>query len=480
MSNVKIYRLYIITSQTSGKQYVGITGLSIHRRWKDHIDSAREGRKYAICGAIRKYGVEDFKIEEKEQTQDQDEISQLEKEYIQNLNTLIPNGYNMIEGGLYEVSWTEKMLANQSEMSTKNNLERYKDDSAREKSREIANEQWRNPVFRKKMKAGSTKRYEKSTEREKSSKIFKKLWKDSEFIEKQLIGRLKSLILDDTPIEEYQIRNRIIYVKREDLCAKPPLPPFSKARGVVEALIKLRKSGIEVFGYTESSISMAGIAIAAIAKRLNLKAVIYDPQYSAIHKKKPEHLSVLDFHRTKWKELGARVIPIKAGMVKVNYYICKRDLARRYPNSIMLPLGLPFQETIDETARIAAEYNGQFKTVVICIGSGTICAGIIKGMPRTSVYGIMSRTGNADNKRKTILTRARFIETGLLGKEIAFRCINPGWEYTTPSRAEPLYPTHDWYDLKAFQWLIENIDRLKSPILFWNIGALPENWNGNL
>jgi hypothetical protein len=33
------------------------------------------------------------------------------------------------------------------------------------------------------------------------------------------------------------------------------------------------------------------------------------------------------------------------------------------------------------------------------------------------------------------------------------------------------FPTHPNYDLKAWGYLVEHIDELKEPILFWNIGA---------
>lgn len=275
------------------------------------------------------------------------------------------------------------------------------------------------------------------------------------------------ILNDNTPIEEYRIEDRIIHVKREDLCTPSPGPTFSKVRGLLKRLQTLKSERIEVVGYTESSVSMAGWGIAWLAPKVGLKTIIYDPQYSV----EQDHLKVLNFHRSKWKELDAEIIPIKAGMVKVNYNICKKDLAQRYSNSVMLPLGLPFQETIDETARIASQYDRKFKSVVVCIGSGTICAGIIKGMPSAHVYGIMSRSGNIFNRRKSILSKAVILDHGLIGSNLDFDCIDPGWEYTQRSYIDCPFPTHPYYDLKAFEWIIKHIDELQEPILFWNIGS---------
>jgi hypothetical protein len=96
---------------------------------------------------------------------------------------------------------------------------------------------------------------------------------------------------------------------------------------------------------------------------------------------------------------------------------------------------------------------------------------VIKGLPDVSVYGVMSRTGNIVAKKKAILYKAGVVADGLLGKEIDFHCIDPGWQYTTPSECACPFPCHKFYDLKAWEWLMENIDKLRPPILFWNIGS---------
>ena len=89
-----------------------------------------------------------------------------------------------------------------------------------------------------------------------------------------------------TPIEVYND----IYVKRDDLCFEYPAPPFSKCRGLLMHLAKLKKQGYKYIGYTETSISMAGWGVAWACQELGLTAIIFDPQY----KDTPE---VLKYHR---------------------------------------------------------------------------------------------------------------------------------------------------------------------------------------
>ncbi len=51
-----------------------------------------------------------------------------------------------------------------------------------------------------------------------------------------------------------------------------------------------------------------------------------------------------------------------------------------------------------------------------------------------------------------------------------FKLIDPGWEYTQKPTIKAPFPCHPYYDLKAWQWLLENHSCLRQRVLFWNIG----------
>jgi threonine dehydratase len=262
-------------------------------------------------------------------------------------------------------------------------------------------------------------------------------------------------------------------VKREDLCGVEGSPTFSKIRGIVEHLKELKKEGIFIIGYTETSISMAGWGVAWACKMLGMKAVIFDPQY----KQTPE---VLQYHRDRWKEHNAVIIPIKAGMAKVNWYVSKNKLAERYgiKKAVLLPLGLPFQQTIQATAKEViktVENLPKIDNVVVNIGSGTICAGIWKGLSKIDyiceLHGVLGRTSELIRKRSIIANKAGIIEDGLFcNTNVELLLFDPGWQYTQKSEVSCPFPSHPYYDLKAWEWLINNLDRLPGTILFWNIG----------
>lgn len=91
--------IYLITNQINKKQYVGQTSYSLEQRWKQHIkDSKRE-----ICEirplyrAMRKYGEENFTIEQIEEC-DTQIVAEREQYWIQYYDTY-DNGYNATLGG---------------------------------------------------------------------------------------------------------------------------------------------------------------------------------------------------------------------------------------------------------------------------------------------------------------------------------------------------------------------------------------------
>jgi 1-aminocyclopropane-1-carboxylate deaminase/D-cysteine desulfhydrase-like pyridoxal-dependent ACC family enzyme len=284
-------------------------------------------------------------------------------------------------------------------------------------------------------------------------------------------------MMKTTPIEVHNVKGAPVYVKREDLCTDPPYPNFSKVRGLNRYVEKI-KSRYSVIGYVETSISMAGWGVAYVAREHGLRAVIFDPQYTRKPGGVDDHLSVLDAHRKRWIELGAEIVPIKAGMARVNWNIARVKIRQLYPNALtlLLPLGLPLDETVEETRseyhRAVLQLGFRPRTCVVCVGSGTIAAGILSSASQqTRIVGVMSRTGDRSIKLKKIQSKAGLFAGGLW-KTPEFDLIDPGYEYTQRARipAAP-FPCHPWYDLKTWEWLVEHISSLQPPILFWNIGG---------
>lgn len=268
-----------------------------------------------------------------------------------------------------------------------------------------------------------------------------------------------------TPVEQYRIGKQQVWVKREDLATPPPGPPFSKVRGLVPTLIRLKAEGYTHIGYVETSVSMAGWGVAWACAELGLTSVIFDPQY----KTTPE---LLDHHRRQWAKFNAITIPQQAGMAKVNWNIARKLLAEKYERSYLLPLGLPFPETIDAAAAeikaCLATTSVRFSTIIVNVGSGTVCAGLLRGVSGQKVIGVMGRTGDMQRKVEVIRKKSGMMLGGMWG--VDFSIVDPGWEYTQPCERPVPFPCHRYYDAKAWAWLEDNIEKLIHPILFWNIG----------
>lgn len=283
-----------------------------------------------------------------------------------------------------------------------------------------------------------------------------------------------SLLNDETPIEKHRVGRRVIHVKREDLCTPVPGPPFSKMRGLLPKLKKLKADGYEVVAYVETAVSMAGWGVAWLAPKVGLDVIIFDPQY-APRKRLPPHLRLLEYHRYQWKIHGATLIPLQAHMAAVNYHRAKKWLGNNCAKpTYLLPLGLPLEESVAATADVARALPQSYKNVVINVGSGTICAGVLRGLKYSpvTIWGIMGRTGDAEAKALTIETKAGILEEGLLKTRAKLNIVDPGYEYARQeSQVEAPFPCHPFYDLKAWRWLVDNLNNLKGPVLFWNIGA---------
>lgn len=92
--------IYQITNLVNNKKYIGLTTSTIQERWKQHLQALNSGVDYAIYKAMRKYGLENFVIEELEEVPN-DQLNEKEKEYIKAKDSYIKDGkgYNLTRGG---------------------------------------------------------------------------------------------------------------------------------------------------------------------------------------------------------------------------------------------------------------------------------------------------------------------------------------------------------------------------------------------
>jgi group I intron endonuclease len=84
--------IYALQNKINNKIYIGQTTKSVEDRLRDH-----KIRNSAIGNAIRKYGLENFDIRSIECAEEHLDFEEIKLIY--QLNTLVPNGYNLETGG---------------------------------------------------------------------------------------------------------------------------------------------------------------------------------------------------------------------------------------------------------------------------------------------------------------------------------------------------------------------------------------------
>jgi len=92
--------IYKIENLINGKKYIGQTTREMHIRFQEHCKKPISNS--LINNSIKKYGKDCFYMESLWESENcnQDELNEKEKYFITEYNTIVPNGYNLKEGGL--------------------------------------------------------------------------------------------------------------------------------------------------------------------------------------------------------------------------------------------------------------------------------------------------------------------------------------------------------------------------------------------
>lgn len=91
--------IYCITNKINGKKYVGLTVTTLANRFKEHKSDSKRYESMPLYKAFKKYGIENFSIEQLEQT-DNENLSDREIYWIEKLKTFDSRyGYNATRGG---------------------------------------------------------------------------------------------------------------------------------------------------------------------------------------------------------------------------------------------------------------------------------------------------------------------------------------------------------------------------------------------
>lgn len=151
--------VYCVTEKSSGKKYVGATSVSVERRWKQHIDTARRDRGSFLHAEIRLRGEHSFLVETIGTADSKSAMFALERRRIAELGTMYPHGLNGSAGGegLSTIDYSAPV---------------------REKMRRKTVDRWQDPEFRSRCIAASVAAMHSPRGRENISAALIKRWSD--------------------------------------------------------------------------------------------------------------------------------------------------------------------------------------------------------------------------------------------------------------------------------------------------------------
>jgi group I intron endonuclease len=133
--------IYKITNTTNNKCYIGQTKqIKPEYRWNDHITSMKTGKNGCplLIECAKKYGIECFKFEVIIICFDED-LDKYEIEYIKKYNSLVPNGYNVTDGGNINNGFKNKKHTEETKQKLRlKSIEYNKSEEVRERARQVA------------------------------------------------------------------------------------------------------------------------------------------------------------------------------------------------------------------------------------------------------------------------------------------------------------------------------------------------------
>ena len=117
-----MYYLYKITNLINNKSYIGVTRRDPKIRLNEHKNKSSNS---FISRAIHFYGFENFSFEILLSNIEDNKISEIECEYIEKYNTLLPNGYNADLGRIQYHKHSELIKQKISEKGKGKNNSKY-------------------------------------------------------------------------------------------------------------------------------------------------------------------------------------------------------------------------------------------------------------------------------------------------------------------------------------------------------------------
>jgi hypothetical protein len=268
---------------------------------------------------------------------------------------------------------------------------------------------------------------------------------------------------EETPLEEYKIKGRSVWVKRDDLMGDGiSLPPWGKI-GALYELVKKYVDRDKPLTHLSVDGSWTGWVLSAICEDLGIEFHVSYPDSKKISR------VYLDMIQEMYP--SAHMNPIKPNMMQIMYNSLKSTAKEN--GWQMLPYAFD-HEFYREYLKQRIQPYKHFKNLVVSSGSGVTLSGLMMGYYDEELKQFFVKT---DKKVWTTCVssessiRKMLLKSGVGQVPIDIRKS----EYDFDDRLEGYeapFPCNQFWDIKQWHWLENNIDSLEGDILFWNIGGL--------
>jgi hypothetical protein len=267
---------------------------------------------------------------------------------------------------------------------------------------------------------------------------------------------------EDTPLELYHIKGREVWVKRDDLMGDGTiLPPWGKVAALYE-LVKKYIDKTKPLTHLSVDGSWTGWALAAICEELDIEFYVSYPDSKKISQ---EYLGMI-------KEMYPKVHlnPIRPNMMQIMYNSLRGQAKEN--GWQMLPYAFDHDFYKDYLADRIQPYT-HFDNLVVSSGSGVTLSGLARGYYREELkefFPSVTRkiwttcVSSESSIKKTLKKSGIPIPLNIRKSEYLFENRLDGYEAP--------FPCNQFWDIKQWKWLEENIDQIEGTILFWNVGGI--------
>ena len=270
-------------------------------------------------------------------------------------------------------------------------------------------------------------------------------------------------LTENTPLEEYKIKGRSVWVKRDDLMGDGiHLPPWGKMAAIYE-LVKKYVDPTKPLTHLSVDGSWSGWTLAAVCEDLGIEFYYSHPNSKKISQ---ELLGMV-----KERYPYCKFNPIRPNMMSIMYNSLKKQA--REEGWQMLPYAFEHDFYMDYLSERIQPYSN-FKNLVISSGSGVTLSGLSKGFFREELKEFWPQTDkkiwttcvSSESSIKKMLKKNGLSQLPIDVRKSEYDFDNRMEEYNAP------FPCNQFWDIKQWHWLEKNIDKIKGDILFWNVGGI--------